>query len=164
MACSFHAHVWGQSSDMCSLLFSASRSTRSDYMRPAPVLQPERGMYLCIPHPYPIIVCHPRPSSTPFTFFVPRTHIRRNALLTLLRAIATEQIAAVSPVSCKPQPPPASSTRRALRVFRIHIQTCEHICGTPPVCVKRYVRQNVVLRQCRSDWPALLCSTRRASQ
>ena len=76
-------------------------------MRSAPVLQPARGMYLCIPHPYPMIIFHPRPSSTPFTSFVPRTHIRRNALLTLLRAIATEQTAVVSPVSPNLLPRPA---------------------------------------------------------
>ena len=82
------------------------------------VLHDQRAQTICDPRPcssrhevctyaFPVIVCHPCPSSTPFTFFVPRTHIRRNALLTLLRAIATEQAAVVSPVSPSLLPRPA---------------------------------------------------------
>ena len=49
----------------------------------------------------------PTEQGTGCTSFVPRTYISLNALLTLLRAIATEQTAVVSPVSPNLLPRPA---------------------------------------------------------
>ena len=122
-----------------------------------------------------MIIFHPRPSSTPFTSFVPRTHIRRNALLTLLRAIATEQTAVVSPVSPNLLPRPAFVELSASPDFTSEL-SCTYaisllfassgtydktfsVAGAEVIeqhrCVRLFVRRSEIAPQCNLgslDW------------